>query len=412
MLVEQSALGGIDMNSDTANVIDIRPSGWRSKFSNGKAQIYLDQSNRIAVKFHYNEEYIQKLKVIPGHKWHPDDKRWSFPLSLENYECIIKIFEGEKLNIDTKLNALINPSEKKSDGKVTHLDEAVNNDIRELRRQMRLQNYSNKTIKAYLSYIRTFAKSFHPRNLRQLSEGDIREYLIRLSESGNYAASTINQIFNALRFLYVNFYKMSYAIGSIPRPRKERKLPDILNEDELNKLFAVIKNPKHRLLIRLIYSGGFRVSESVQLRLEDVDTERGLIHIRGGKGKKDRTTILSKVISEELKEYVKLYYPQGFIFEGQKQGRYLSIRSAEKIFERAVKAARIGKHVSLHTLRHTFATDLVDDNTELRTIQEILGHASSKTTERYTQVSKKRIGQVRSPLDRLSKKNDKENEES
>ena len=272
-----------------------------------------------------------------------------------------------------------------------------------VRREMRLRNYSHKTIKAYISCLRSFVKYFRPRHPRTVTERDIKNYLLYLMEREGLAVSTVNQVFNALRFLYVDLYNKPFVIGSLPRPRKERKLPDVLNEDEVLKIFHAVSNIKYRMMLMLAYASGLRVSEVVKLRIEDIDGQRGLIHIRVAKGKKDRFTVLPESLHGQLIEYWRMYKLgiSGWLFPGQKPGHHLSDRSIQSVVERAVKKAKIGKRVSMHTLRHSFATHLLDRGTDIRFIQELLGHESLKTTEIYTHVSTKSIGRIRSPLDYL-----------
>ncbi len=188
------------------------------------------------------------------------------------------------------------------------------------------------------------------------------------------------------------------------RPRKDKKLPVILSQDEVARILTSIENMKHRAILMLVYSSGLRVGEVVRLKPEDIDGKRMLIHIRGAKGRKDRYTMLSETALKVLREYKEQYKPVNWLFEGARSGRYLSTRSAEKIFENACKKAQIGKDVSVHTLRHSFATHLLESGTDLRYIQEILGHQHSKTTEIYTHVSTKSIGKIKSPLDNLNLK--------
>jgi len=273
-----------------------------------------------------------------------------------------------------------------------------------VRREMRLRHYSHKTAKAYLSCLRSFVRYFQPRHPRELGEADIRAYLLHLIEQEKYAAATVNQVFNALRFLYVELYKTPFAIGSIPRPQKEGKLPVVLSQEEVLRIFEAVNNLKHKTLLMVIYSAGLRVGESVRLKIEDVDRERRLIHLRGAKGKKDRYTLLSDVVLDQLREYYRMYKPSEYLFEGAEGRRHLAERSIQNVFHRAIKDAGIRKEVTVHSLRHSFATHLLEAGTDLRYIQEILGHNSSKTTEIYTHVSKKTLGKIISPLDQAFKR--------
>lgn len=274
-----------------------------------------------------------------------------------------------------------------------------------VRREMRLRNYSHKTVKAYLSCLRAFVRYFRPRHPRQLSNGDIRNYLLHLLEIECRSSGTVNQVFNALRFLYVDLYHRPFVIDSLPRPRKERKLPDVLSELEVSRILRSVGNLKHLTMLVLTYASGLRVSEVVSLRIEDIDSERRLIHIRDAKGKKDRYTLLPDSMLGLLHRYWSQYQlaASGWLFPGAEPGHHLSVRSIQNVISRAVDSAEITKPVSMHTLRHSFATHLLEHGTDIRYIQVLLGHQSLKTTEIYTHVSKKEISRIKSPLDFLEK---------
>ncbi len=269
---------------------------------------------------------------------------------------------------------------------------------------MRLRNYSHKTIKAYVSNLRTFAGFLSPLHPRDAVERDIRRFLLHLIDHENRATGTVNQAFNALRFLYAELYKRPFVISGLPRPRKERTLPDILSQSEVSRIFQMVGNIKHRTMLMLAYASGLRVSELVKLRIEDIDGDRCLIHIRAAKGKKDRYTLLPESLRMELARYWRSYRlgSHGWLFPGHSSEHHLSIRSIQAVFERAVHAAGITKQVSMHSLRHAFATHLLDRGTDLRHIQTLLGYQSVKTTEVYTHVTTRSIGKIRSPLDFLS----------
>jgi site-specific recombinase XerD len=190
-------------------------------------------------------------------------------------------------------------------------------------------------------------------------------------------------------------------VSDLPRPKRERRLPEVLSEEEVRRIFDSVENLKHKTILMLTYSAGLRVGEVVRLRLSDLDEERKLIHLHKAKGAKDRYTVLSPAFLSILAEYLQEYRPKEFLFEGHDRRRHYSERSVQHIFERAVAKAGIAKKVSVHTLRHSFATHLLEAGTDLRYIQELLGHSSSKTTEIYTHVSKRSIEKIVSPLDRV-----------
>ena len=299
-----------------------------------------------------------------------------------------------------------------------------------VKRELRLRNYSHKTIhpvryrdndkesvpcmgiisrgKSYVSCLRSFVTYIKPKHPRDVSESIIKNYLLHLIDEKKFTAGTVNQTFNALRFLYVDLYEKPFVIGKLPRPMKEHKLPDVLNEEEVLKIFKTVPNLKHRTMLMLAYASGLRVSELVRLRIEDIDGRRGLIHIRDAKGKKDRFTLFPESLREQLLTYWKTYQlgTSGWLFPGDTTSKHLAARSIQAVLKRAIKASSITKPVSMHTLRHSFATHLLEHGTDLRYIQALLGHQSVRTTEVYTHVSTKELGQIRSPLDFLTRKDE------
>jgi len=198
----------------------------------------------------------------------------------------------------------------------------------------------------------------------------------------------LNQAINALKFYYGTILKKKF-VYEVRRPKKDKKLPVVLSKEEIAKILNSVDNVKHKAILMIAYSSGLRVSEVVKLKVEDIDSNRMLIHIKGSKGRKDRYTLLSKTVLETIKEYLKKYRPQKWLFEGVREGRYLSARTADKIFIIACK-------------KDSFATHLLEGGTDLRYIQELLGHAHSKTTEIYTHVSTKSLGKIVSPIDTLN----------
>ena len=272
-----------------------------------------------------------------------------------------------------------------------------------VRQELRLRNYSHKTIKAYLSCLRSFVHYAHPRHPRELGDQDIRNYLLYLLETKSFAAATVNQAFNALRFLYVELYKAPLRIGEIPRPQKDKKLPIVLSQEEVLKIFSHVDNLKHKTMLMLIYSAGLRVGESVHLKISDIDGQRKMIHLRSAKGKKDRYVNLSPVLLDVLRGYIKKSKPRPltYLFESEIPGQPYSSRSAQKVFQRARQAAGIRRDITFHSLRHSFATHLLEKGIDIRYIKDILGHFSIRTTERYTHVSKEKLIQISSPLDDL-----------
>ena len=208
----------------------------------------------------------------------------------------------------------------------------------------------------------------------------------------------MNQSINAIKFFYGQILKRKF-IFDLKRPKKDKILPQILSQSEIKKIFYVTKNLKHKTILMLVYSAGLRVSEVVQLKPEHIDSKRNLIFIQGAKGRKDRISLLSIKVLEILRNYYKKYHPEKWLFEGQKEYKPISIRSVQKVFENLLKKSKIYKKIGIHSLRHSFATHLLEQGTDLRIIQELLGHKSSKTTERYAHVSKTICTEIKSPID-------------
>lgn len=272
----------------------------------------------------------------------------------------------------------------------------------DLRRELLSRKYSYKTVKGYIYYNRDFL-NFINKKPSEINDSDIKDYLLYLVEEKQSATSTLNQAINALKFYYGTMLKRKF-LYEIKRPRKDKKLPIVLSKEEVAEILNSLDNLKHRAILMLVYSAGLRVGEVVKLKSEDIDSKRMLIHIKGSKGRKDRYTLLSETTLETLRQYWREYKPEKWLFEGARKDRYITTRTVDKIMEHACTKAGINKDVSVHTLRHSFATHLLESGTDLRYIQELLGHAHSKTTEIYTHVSTKSLGKIKSPLDSLELK--------
>jgi site-specific recombinase XerD len=239
------------------------------------------------------------------------------------------------------------------------------------------------------------------RSPAELGPKEVRAYLQQLVESKKVSWSYFNQAVCALRFLYRVTLDRRWVIEHLPFPRQERRLPTVLSRGEVARFFKAVRNQKHRVVLLIAYAAGLRISELVALRVGDVDAERMMIHVRQGKGRKDRLVTLSPVLLKELRGYLRWAAPAEWLFPGRDPSRHLHARSVQKACQRASEAADLGKRVTVHTLRHSYATHLLEAGTDLRVVQTLLGHASIRTTAIYTHVSNERLQQVRSPLDGL-----------
>jgi integrase/recombinase XerD len=263
---------------------------------------------------------------------------------------------------------------------------------------LKRKRYSTSTIKAYGSYFRDFMHYFRNEDIRTITHHQINLYLLELIEYSHISSSQQNQRINAIKFYFEQVLNRKKEYYRITRPRKESKLPTVLTKAEVQDMFQKTKNLKHKCILMAIYSGGLRRSELINLKVEDIDSQRMLIKICGAKGKKDRYTLLSERLLKELRNYYKIYKPRQWLFEGSEGGPY-SATSIERIFRAAVDRARIKKHVTPHSLRHSFATHLLEQGTNLRYIQELMGHSSTKTTQIYTRVASNALMKIRNPLD-------------
>jgi site-specific recombinase XerD len=269
-----------------------------------------------------------------------------------------------------------------------------------LESELRSRKYSSRTIKIYLYYNRSFCRRMQKRPEDMTGE-DIKNYLSWLDKTRDLSASSMNLTISALKFFYNIVMERDIVTGR-RRPRHDKKLPGVLSESEVKRLLDCEKNPKHRLLLMLAYSSGLRVSEVVALRKEHIDFRRRTILVRLGKGRTDRYTLLSDRAADFLLQYCSLHNIEGWIFTGYPADHHLSIRSAQTIFDKALQKAQIAKQATIHSLRHTFATHLLEKGTDIRYIQELLGHTALRTTQRYTHVARRTVLKIKSPLDTLS----------
>ena len=266
---------------------------------------------------------------------------------------------------------------------------------------MNYRRYSKNTIKTYSDALQIFFKFNATENLEQLTI----EHLIKFNNEhilkNNYSASYQNQVINAIKLFYRNRFNRTMEVDFIQRPRREKRLPNVLSKLEVRSILESPINLKHRAMLSLIYACGLRRSELLNLTLKDVISDRHLLFIRQSKGKKDRMLPISDKLITMLREYYRAYKPKIWLFEGQNPGEQYSERSIQLVLNQALNKARINKPVTLHWLRHSYATHLLENGTDLRYIQELLGHSSSKTTEIYTHVSTHSIQKIKSPFDDL-----------
>jgi integrase/recombinase XerD len=355
----------------------------------------VDEQPRILLYFKYDAGTISLVKSIPGARWNPALKCWHIakvygPLEKLNYRFRGKLLFIAKMTREG--DVAVDSSSKKEEvaGKVPD----------EFLKTLKLKDYSIRTIRSYRSMLQLFLNYYRDRSLEELRDEDVREYLLYLVDKKKVSQSYQNQAINAIKFYYEQVMGRPTKQYYLQRPKHESRLPSVLSEEEVLRILKKVDNLKHRTVLSVIYSAGLRVGEAVNLKITDIDSGRNLIRIQQGKGKKDRMSLLSPNILKMLRGYFREYHPKIWLFEGQSGGQY-SAGSIQAVFRKAKVAAGIKKDATVHTLRHSFATHLLERGTDLRYIQELLGHQSSRTTEIYTHVTEKGFKKIVSPFDNL-----------
>lgn len=267
-----------------------------------------------------------------------------------------------------------------------------------LEKEFKIRNFSKKTAKTYLYYNKDFL-NFCQKVTDNVKESDIKAYINYLLDEKHVSSATARLALSALKFYYHTLRKRRFNyLSSLNMPKRPKRLPVVLSKQEVSKLLSVVKNQKHKLILALMYSAGLRVSEVVKLKTEDFDFDNQIIWVRQGKGKKDRQSIISDKLINVLRQLVDRKEVGQYMFFGQKPNTHLSTRSVEKVFSKALKNANIKKRATCHSLRHSFATHLLEDGTDIRYIQRLLGHSQLSTTEIYTKVTSQKLREIKSPF--------------
>lgn len=355
----------------------------------------------ILLRFHADDDRLHEAaRHLPDARYGARTNSWLVPNSPQHLKAIFAAFAGLAW-IETE-HFFGQKAESKARRKAANTPPKPPDPepVQELVRYMVDRRYAQNTIQTYRHCFLGFLAHYNMADPLSLPEKAVADYLHELVTVRGKSASYQNQALNAIKCYYERIARRPRMVVHIERPIKARTLPKVLSEEEVTNLLRSTDNLKHRCLLMVIYSAGLRSGEAVRLRLHDIDSDRMLIRIDGAKGKKDRYSLLSQKTLDKLREYVGRYRPKDFLFPGATGGPY-SATSARAIFNKAKKRAGITKPATLHTLRHSFATHLLEHGVNLRYIQQLLGHASPKTTEIYTHVSKTVMGRIDNPLDRL-----------
>lgn len=381
----------------------------------------------IGIYFDKNTGLEKNIRKLPGLKWSKTNGCWYMPLTEAGYRQLVKLLAGKAAVDNSQLQAYLqtrvkvaatlplreepvaagsrkvhtrplalSPAWKLSGPNLSALEQFV--------RQLQLKAYSPSTITTYRNEFMQLLKLLNNRPVNELTTEDLKRYMTHVLVKERISENTAHSRLNALKFYFEQVLGREKFFWEIPRPKKVQKLPKVISEEKILEGLLEIENLKHKTLLLLAYSAGMRVSEVVSLRVSDINSDRMQISINHAKGKKDRVVTLSQGILPILREYYVTYKPKGWLFEGLDRHEHYSARSAQQVFKDAYKKLGLPPQCSFHSLRHSYATHLLESGTDISFIQKLLGHNDIKTTLRYTQISKKEIGQIESPLDRVLRK--------
>jgi integrase/recombinase XerD len=351
------------------------------------------------LKFDYNQIIIKQLKASTNAKWSPAMNCWY--ILAKDFKLNIVFMVLKDLAFIDYSGLKESPATQTINDKPKLLSTGYSKRI-ELPKgyleKLEQKRYSVNTIKIYLSYFKDFLIHFKDRELAGIDIEEINTYILELIRKKEISPSQQNQRINAIKFYYEKVLGFEKQYYKIERPRKSRVLPNVISGPELILILNATENLKHKAILGTIYSAGLRRSELINLRKQDVFFDKMILFIKAGKNKKDRTTILSEMAAIVLQRYLEKYKPNYWMFEGSNRNQY-SATSIGNILKRSAKKAGINRTVTPHMLRHSFATHLLEQGVDIRYIQTLLGHESSKTTEIYTHVSKESLAKIKSPLD-------------
>lgn len=359
------------------------------------------------------------LRKIKGIKWSEHLKQWYLPLNRANYqlaksalisfavpdESALKVYLQKRVSI-MMVREHSNGNPKKTDKginaqllKTYAISEANMELLNRMLEVLAMKAYSQNTIMQYSYELLQLMRIVGEIAIDKLSEEQIRSYILWLIKEKKASEARLHSAINALKFFYEKLLSREKFFIEIPRPKKPAMLPAVHATSQVKKIIKAVDNIKHQCMLMLAYSGGLRVSEIVNLKLSDINSERMVIHIKNAKGKKDRIVPLSEKLLSILRVYYQKYKPKSYLFEGD-SGMY-SMRSCQRVFQQAKERSGINYKAGIHSLRHSYATHLLEQGTDIRIIQDLLGHNNLKTTQRYTHVSLLEISKIKSPLDFL-----------
>lgn len=342
------------------------------------------------LEFRYDPEIVDAIRGVRQRRWHAQRRRWTIARAEVDSLCAGLERIGVRVQVTQPMRARKRPARVELSAERAAW-------IHVAEQELKLRRYSPRTRRAYLKLLRRFLADVAA---GPITAATMRAYVLAFVERGTSAAYH-GQLRAALRFLAMHVLGDASLAAGLPSPKREQSLPTVLSTAEVRSLFAALDNPKHRLMAFLLYSAGVRVSELVQLRVADLNADRLQVRVRRGKGGRDRYTLYSESARDAVAHYVAVMRPGEWLFPGGRRDRPITARSVQKVISDAARRAGIARRVTPHTLRHSFATHLLEQGVDLRYIQELLGHASPATTQIYTHVSRRDLVRIRSPLDML-----------
>lgn len=348
--------------------------------------------------------HLETVKNIRGRRWNQDERIWEVPMTkitlrfIEKYLSDVIVWRFDPKLVEWPETAFLDNDRAENIGalKPNFIPAKYENAVTALEECLMLKRYSYRTIKDYKNCFRSFIRFYNDIKPRQLTRKQIDDYILHLIKSKNITESYQNSILSAIKMFYAEVVEQPEKVENLLRPKKPQKLPQYFTKDEIEALLNACQNQKHKCIIMLIYSAGLRLTETTNVRLCDLQPTEGRLFVRGGKGKKDRCTILSPNVWEKLKAYIDIHKPVDYLFEGQYGGQY-SPRSIQQIMIDA--KAKVNPLGTVHTLRHSFATHLVDAGVGLNYVQDLLGHESAKTTQIYAHITRTGWHKIKSPID-------------
>lgn len=365
--------------------------------------LVIENQRQIGISFHTDKVLESLVLRLPQVAWSEQYGMYYISNYPRNFHLILRTFKDV---------AWINLQSFSDNIKRSHDNPTLNLDYFRKRKvevgfrvcpdsylkKLESKSYAFNTAKSYIHHFERFINHFKERELIGINEEEIKDYINMVCRRYNYSRSYINQLINSIKFYYEVVMGMPNRFYSIDRPFKQEKLPQVLSKEAILRMIDMTQNPKHKCMISLLYSAGLRRQELLDLKPQHIKSDRMLIFVQNAKGNKERYTLLSKKLLLNLREYYRQYRPKEYLFEGDKGGKY-SATSLSCVVKAAAKRAGIIQKVTPHMLRHSFATHLLENGTDLRYIQNLLGHNSTKTTEIYTHVATNVIREIVSPLD-------------